>query len=126
MIGPVIVAALPLLRANAESLMTDTCDIERLTTVWDEEEQTSVTTWAPVHTDTPCHVESPPVTVQSLLTEELVSAETPVVKVSYLLDGIEPDDRVTVAGGDVMWVTSAAPDDSTHPVEMVIQCRWTR
>lgn len=126
MIGDVITAALPLLRANAESLHTDTCTIARLTTTWDEAQQKSVTTYAAVHADVPCHVESPVVTAQTLLTEETVAAEAPVVKASHLLTDIEPDDRVTLADGTVMWVTRAAADDLTHPVEMVIQCRWSR
>jgi hypothetical protein len=126
MIGDVIAAALPIFRASAESLMTDVCDIDRGTTAWDEVLQESVTTWTSVHADVPCHVESPPVSSQTILTGESVVAESPVVHVSYLLGGIEPDDRVTVSGGDIMWVTRAAPDDATHPVEVVIQCRWDR
>ena len=36
MIGPVIDAALPVMRANAESMMLDRCTIERATSAWDE------------------------------------------------------------------------------------------
>lgn len=125
-IGAVITAALPLMRASAASLRTDSCAIDRLATAWDEAQQKSVTTYAPVHADVPCHVESPAVTSQTLLTEETVAAEAPVVKVAHDLTDIEPDDRVTLADGTVMWVTRAAPDDHTHPVEVLVQCRWSR
>jgi hypothetical protein len=126
MIGQVIQRALPLLRANAESLMTDLCDIERLTTAWDEEEQKSVTTWEPVHEDVPCHVEEPSVNTAVILTGEALTLETPLVKIPHTFDGIEPDDRVSVVGHEPMFVTRAAHDDSTHPVEMLLACRWTR
>ena len=126
MIGDVITAALPMMRAQAKSLMTDTCTIERLTSTWDEAQQKTVTGWEPIHAGIPCHVESPVVASQTILTGELVAAESPAVKVEHTHTDIEPDDRVTVAGGDVMWVTRAAHDDPTHPVETVIQCRWTR
>lgn len=126
MIGDVIAAALPLLRANAESLMTDTCTIERLTTAWDEGQQKTTTTWAPVHADVPCHIEEPAFTGAVLLTAEATTLETPLVKVPVTYSGVLPDDRVTVAGRESLWVTRAAFDDSTHPVEYLIQCRWTR
>lgn len=126
MIGSAITAALPLLRAHAESLMTDTCTIHRQTTAWDEAQQKSVTTWAVVHADVPCHIEEPSVTMRSVQTEEPVTLETPLVRVPHTFDGIHPDDRVTVAGREVMWVTRAAHDDGTHPVEMLLACRWSR
>jgi hypothetical protein len=126
MIGHVVTAVLPMLRANAESLMTDVCTIARLTTVWDEALQKSVTTFAPVHADVPCHIEEPSVTSASILTEEAVTLETPLIRIPHTFTGIEPDDRVSVAGREPMWVTRAAHDDSTHPVEMLLACRWTR
>ena len=126
MIGNVIAAALPLFRANARSLMTDLCDIDRLTTSWDEAQQKSVTTWESVHADVPCHVEEPTVNTASLLTQEAVTLETPLVRIPHTFDGIEPDDRVSVVGHEPMFVTRAAHDDSTHPVEMLISCRWAR
>jgi hypothetical protein len=126
MIGPAIVAALPLMRANAQSLMTDVCTIARLTTVWDEVEQKSVTTFAPVHEGVPCHIEEPSVTSASIMTEEAVTLETPLVRIPHTFTGIEPDDRVSITGRDPMFVTRAAHDDGTHPVEMLLACRWTR
>jgi hypothetical protein len=126
MIGPVVAATLPLLRAHAQSLMTDVCTIERQSSSWDEAQQKTVTTWAPVHVDAPCHIEEPSVTMPSIVTEEAVTLETPLVKVPYTFVGIRPDDRVSVAGRDAMWVTRAAHDDSTHPVEMLLACRWAR
>lgn len=125
MIGDVITATLPWLRANAESLMTDVCDIERLSTVWDEDEQKSVTTWAVVHASVPCHVEEVPVASRVMLADEAVTPETPLVKVPVTVTGVEPDDRVTV-GASVLWVTACSFDDTTHPVEMLLQCRRTR
>jgi hypothetical protein len=126
MIGQVVAGVLPLLRANAESLMIDLCDIERLTTAWDEDEQKSVTTWAPVHEDVPCHVEEPSVNTAVILTGEALTLETPLVRIPHTFDGIEPDDRVSVVGHEPMFVTRAAHDDSTHPVEMLLACRWIR
>ena len=123
MIGDVIAAALPLLRANAASLRTDVCTVERLTTAWDEAQQKTVTAWAPVQTAIPCHLEEPSASSRSLLTDEAVTLESPVVKVAHDVTGILPDDRVTVTGRAPLWVTQVAHDDSTHPVELLIQCR---
>lgn len=126
MIGPVIAATLPLMRANAESLMTSRCDVDRLTSAWDETEQKTVTTWAAVHTDVPCHIEEPAITGSVIVTDEALTLETPIVRFPVAFDGVLPNDRVTVADHEAMWVTRAAFDDSTHPVEYVLQCRWTR
>lgn len=126
MIGPVIAATLPLMRAHAQSLMTDACTIERLTSGWDEALQKTVTTWATIHAAVPCHLEGKPATSRSLLTDEAVTLEAPLVKVAHDVTGIEPDDRVTVTGHDPLWVTSTSLDDATHPVELLIQCRWSR
>ena len=126
MIGAAISAALPTLRANARSLMLDTCTIERLTSSWDEALQKTVTTWATVHAAVPCHVEEPAASSRSLLTDEAVTLEAPLVKVAHDVAGVEPDDRVTIAGRDPMWVTRAAHDDPSHPVELLILCRWVK
>ncbi|MFN2344755.1 MAG: DUF6093 family protein [Dermatophilaceae bacterium] len=125
MIGDVITAALPLLRANALSLMTDTCNIDRLTTTWDEALQKSVTDWTTVHAAIPCHLEEPTANAQSIVTGETVTLENPLVKTAHTINDVQPNDRVTV-GVLVLWVTRAAHDDSTHPVEYLIQCRWSR
>lgn len=127
MIGDVITAALPLMREHAESLMTDVCSIDRQNgTTWDEVEQKSVPVWESVAAHVPCHVEESAATSPTIVTGETASLESPVVKVAHDVTGIEPDDRVTVVGGPVLWVTRAAPDDFTHPVEVLIQCRWVR
>lgn len=126
MIGPVITATLPLMRAHAESLMTDVCAIDRQTgVVWDEGEQASVPVWEVVYATVPCHREESSVNVRTLLTDELVTPETPLFKIPVAYPGVQPDDRVT-AGSDVVWVTQVAPDDSTHPVELLMQCRRSR
>lgn len=124
MIGYEIAAALPELRARAESLMVDRCTIERLTTGWDEAQQKTVTTWTSVHSAVPCAFDVAPVGSRSLVTDEAVTVETPIVKVSVSLDGIEPDDRVTVAGVGVVWVTHVPV--RSNQVQRRLVCRWLR
>lgn len=124
MIGHDVAAALPELRAQAESLMTATCDIDRATTAWDEDEQATVTTWASVHADIPCAFVIPPATSRALLTDEAVTPESPVVKVSVDVEGVKPDDRVTVAGHGVVWVTHVPV--RTNQVQRRLECRWVR
>ncbi|GGL27649.1 hypothetical protein H9L10_03550 [Phycicoccus endophyticus] len=126
MIGEAIAAALPLMREQAASLRTDTCTIERQSSKWDAENRKTAAVWTPIHTDVPCHVEDSPGTSRSLATDERVTPGTPLVAVDWTFTDIQPDDRVTVPGHDPMWVTSAAHDDATHPVETLIQCRRTR
>jgi hypothetical protein len=123
-LGHDIVAALPELRAQAESLMVDRCDIHRATTAWDEALQKSVATWAPVHLDVPCALDIPPATARALVTDESVTPEAPVVKVSVDLAGIEPDDRVTIVGVGVAWVTHVPT--RSNQVQRRLDCRWTR
>lgn len=126
-IGDAITSALPVFRANAESLMTGSCSIHREVSAWDEDEQRTVTTWAAVAAVTRCHVEISPVGSRSMAGGESVSAETPLVKVPWTVAGVEPDDRVTVAGmGDPLWVTHATHDDPSHPVELLLSCRRLR
>lgn len=126
MIGPVIVAALPLLRASAESLMTSTCTIDRLTTTWDEEAQETTSTWEAVHEGIPCHLETASASL-AVVTAEAATLETPILRVPYTVDDIEPDDRITVTGQpEPLWATRAAPEDATHPVEVLVLCRWVR
>lgn len=126
MIGDAITAALPVFRAQALSLMTDVCTVERIGSGWDEVQQKTVTTWVVVHANAPCHVETTPSSSRTLVTDEAVTPETPMVKAPHSLAGIEPDDRVTVAGREPMWVTHATHDDPTHPVELLIQCRRSK
>ena len=59
MIGDIVEATLPILRANAESLQTDRCEIHRAVTGWDEAEQKNVTTWSTVVAEGPCSVDDP-------------------------------------------------------------------
>jgi hypothetical protein len=124
MIGEDVAAALPELRAQAESLMTDSCDIHRLTSTWSEVLQKTVTSWAPVHLAAPCAFVTPPASARALLTGEAVTPEFPVVKVSVSVTGIEPDDRVTVASGAVVWVTHIP--ERTNQVQRRLECRWVR
>ena len=125
MIGDAIAAALPTMRAHAESLMVDTCTIERAVSTWGEGDQKTVTTWAPIHENIPCHLTGTG-GPRAMMTGETVTPETPVVKLPYTVDGIKPDDRVTIARTPevVAWVSS--DDTDTHPVERVLRCRWTR
>ena len=124
MIGDIITAALPLLRAQAESLMTDTCTIERLTSGWDEAQQKTVTTWSLVFTG-PCYMSAPAAAARSLLPSgDVASQDFPEVRTLHDAAGIEPDDRVTHSSGAVMWVVDVVPDP--YPVETVIRCRWVK
>ena len=124
MIGNDIAAALPELRAQAESLMADSCDIHRATSVWSEALQKTVTSWAPVHLAVPCAFDVPPVSARALLTGEAVTPELPVVKVSVTVTGVQAEDRVTVASGAVVWVTHVP--ERTNQVQRRLECRWTR
>lgn len=123
MIGPDIAAALPELRAQAESLMTDTCTIDRQTTTWDEVEQESVTTWTTIHADVPCSL-LPPSGGRGVVTDELATAELRSVRLPYGTDGIQEDDRVTVAGVGVLWVSHVKV--RTHQTTTRLDCRWVR
>lgn len=133
MIGDALTAALPMMRAQAESLMTDTCRVDRLAQVWSEDEQATVATWTLV-ASSPCHFDTEPATARSLATDEVVSQRSPSVRLPHTVVGIEPDDRVTVTAvgphsdlahlGAVAWVTSVATD--SHPVERVVECRWVK
>lgn len=135
MIGEAVAAALPLMRLHAESLMSDTCKVDRQTgTAWDEEAQETVPTWEVVHADMPCHFDRSPATSRQLMTDEATTPVLPVIKGPVSFVGIKPDDRITVTAigalsdpehlGAVVWVTDVVSD--THPVERLIQCRWTR
>lgn len=134
MIGDALAAALPMMRAQAESLMTDTCAVDRLTSSWDEEQQTTVTSWAPVVAGSICHFSESSAAVRSLLTDEVVTQRSPSVRLPSSVSGVRPDDRVTIVttgptsdethAGAVVWV-SHVPSDS-HPVERVIECRWVK
>ena len=125
MIGGDVLAALPALRAQAESLMTVTCDIERETVGWNEADQKSETTWVDVHINVPCAVDGPPASSRVLLTDEASSPQSVQVKVSHdLAADIEPDDRVTVTGFGVLWVTSVPR--RTDQVQCRLECRWVR
>lgn len=124
MIGQDIAAALPELRAQAESLMVETCDIERMTKVWDEGSKKSLVSWAPVHVNAPCALDIPPATSRALITDEAVTPERPVVKVSVNLTGIKPDDRVTIVGVGVVWVTHVPV--RSNQVQRRLECRWVK
>lgn len=134
MIGHNIAAALPALRAQARSLMLDSCTIDRLDgLVWDEELQKTVPNWVPVAMS-PCNIDMPPATTRALVTDEVTTPGQPVVKVPMSVAGVEPDDRVTItavsAAGDpellgaVFWVTSNR-NRSTAAARR-LECRWNQ
>ena len=77
MIGPAIDAALPVMRANAESMMLDHCTIERATSAWDEVAQKTVTTWAPVVSESVCDVDDGAASGRSIVTDETVTRVEP-------------------------------------------------
>lgn len=134
MIGDALAAALPMMRAQAESLMVDACVIERASgTHWDEALQKSVTTWTLV-ASSPCHFDTEPAPTRSLVTDEVVSQRSPSVRLPHTVLGVKPDDRVTITAvgaesdpaqlGAVVWVTHVATD--SHPVERIVECRWVK
>lgn len=124
MLGDDIAAGLVELRAQAVSLMVDRCDIERAVTAWDEGEQASVTTWTVVHADVPCALDIPPATGRSLVADEASTVESPQVKIPVEYVGVQPDDRVTVAGVGVVWVTHVPV--RTYQVQRRLECRWVQ
>lgn len=134
MLGSALGGTVPRMRAQAESVMTDTCTIARLTTTWNETLQTSETTWSAIHTGVACWVEQPAVTAQTLLTSETVTSEQPKVHLPVDVTGVESDDRVTVTAvgsvsdpglvGAVVYVTQVVAH--TFAVERVLECRWTK
>ena len=125
MIGPVIDAALPVMRANAESMMLDRCTIRRATSTWDEVAQKTVTTWVPVVAESVCDVDDGAASGRSIVTDETVTRVEPSVYLPASVVGVEPDDRVTVTAvgpmtdpallDAVMWVSHAAT--GSHVVE---------
>lgn len=135
MIGSQITAALPVLRSQARSMMLDTVTIDRLDgIVWDEELQKSVANWVQIAADVPANIDMPPATTRALVTDEVVTPGEPVVKVPITVDGVEPDDRVTVTAvspsgdpelvGAVFWVTYNR--NRTTAVSRRLECRWTQ
>ena len=137
MIGPVIDAALPVMRANAESMMLDRCTIERAASTWDEVTQKTVTTWVPVVSESVCDVDDGAASrsgrpSRSIVTDETVTRVEPSVYLPASVVGVEPDDRVTVTAvgpmtdpsllDAVMWVSHAA--GGSHVVECHLECRW--
>ena len=134
MIGPVIDAALPVMRANAESMMLDRCTIERATSTWDEVAQKTVTTWVPVVSESVCDVDDGAASGRSIVTDETATRVEPSVYLPASVVGVEPDDRVTVTAVGpmtdpallvvVVWVSHAAA--GSHVVECHLSCRWLR
>lgn len=134
MIGPVIDAALPVMRANAESMMLDRCTIERATSTWDEVAQKTVTTWVTVVAESVCDVDDGAASGRSIVTDETVTRVEPSVYLPASVVGVEPDDRVTVTAvgpmadpsepNAVMWVSHVAA--GSHVVECHLSCRWLR
>lgn len=122
MIGDEITAALPDHRAQAESLMTDSCTIDRVSVEWVGGEK--VTTVTVVHADIPCALSDPSASDRTLVTDQAVTRVDPLVKVAHDVDGIEPDDRVTLASGPVVWVTDAPV--RTNQVQRRLKCRWVK
>ena len=73
MIGHDIAAALPELRAQAESLMVNVCDIHRASAGWDEANQETTVTWASVHAGVPCTLLPPSQSDREIITDEGVA-----------------------------------------------------
>ena len=122
MLGPAVDAVLPALRAQAESMMTDTCTIDRITIEWvGGVKQTVVTT---VAADVPCALDDPEASGSEVVAGESATRVDPLVKVPVTVEGVQPDDRVTLASGPVVWVTDAPV--RTHQVQRRLKCRWVK
>ena len=124
MLGAGIDALLPALRQQAESTMVDTCAIDREVSAWDEALQRTVTSWVTVHAGVPCALTDPGASVQVISAGETVTQIFPLVKIPVAFEGVEPDDRVTLASGPVVWVTDAPV--RTQQVLRRLQCRWVK
>lgn len=133
-IGHIVAAAVPIMRAHAESLMLDRCRIDRAASSFDEAQQKTVTTWASVHVNVPCMVDDEPAPARLLVTDQAASPDGPDLYVPVAVTGIKPDDRVTITAigpetdpallGAVLWVTS--DDTQSHAVERHLTCRRVR
>ena len=121
-IGPVITAALPDLRAQAESLMTATATITRATgePTWDPalEQMSDGTTTIYAG---PARLLPPSAQTAGVdAAGQAVLVTDRVVAVPHDVTGVEPGDRVSI--GDVELVVESAPT-GTHMVEVRIRCR---
>jgi hypothetical protein len=133
-IGSIVEATLPLMRANAESLMLDRCRIDRPSTVWSEAEQKTVTTWVEVVPEGPCSIDDSSDGRPELVTDEIATRSEPQVYLPWTVAGVRPDDRVTITAlgpstspglaGAVLWVS--AFEVESQAVEAVAACRWLR
>jgi hypothetical protein len=124
MIGHDIDAALPELRAQAESPMVDVCDIHRASAGWDEASQETTVTWASVHAGVPCTLLPPSQSDREIITDEVTTREARTIRVPFGIKGIKADDRVTVAGHGTFWVSHVV--ERTHMTSERLICRRTR
>lgn len=101
MIGDAIAAALPELQAEAESLMTATCRIERRTgSRFDPYLNTDVATYAPVY-EGMCRVRADNAGAAEILAgEQQVTAQSYRCLVPITAPAIRPHDRLTVTASD--------------------------
>ena len=123
MLGDAVTAALPLMRAHAESLMVESCDVHRETSAWDEALQKTVTTWALI-ASVPCYVGDGLGNARALITDQVATPVSPTIHAPHTLEGVLADDRVTHSSGAVLWVSDVALDP--YPVERVLSCRWVK
>lgn len=101
-IGDAISQALPDLRAQAESMMTEHCVIERPTgTQYDPASHRDESTWQPVYTGR-CHLQ--PVSAASAELTELVGQQinslTHHGTVPLSVTDLQADDRLTITASD--------------------------
>ena len=121
-IGPAITAALPDLRAQALSLMTDTATITRGTgePVWDPVTESMSDGITTIYAG-PARLLPPSTQTAGVdAAGQAVLVTDRVVAVPHNVTGVEPGDRVSI--GDVELVVESAPT-GTHMVELRIRCK---
>lgn len=103
MLGHDIAAALPELRAHAESNLTDLCRIERKTgaVTIDTANGMETAEWETVIAGVPCRVGSPKMQPQRAEAgDQRLTVLRHVVAVPVAITDVRVDDRITIASGD--------------------------
>ena len=131
MLGDDIAAALPELRAQAESMMADTVLVERATgTTPDPVTLEDVTTWATVHEGV-ARVQRPGTQPAETVAGEIeFGVSTVLIQLPLSAVGVKRDDRVTVTAlgplsdPDLLGVVATVKANltKTHPTKRTLVC----